>query len=581
MKMTPQKLSNFREIWLVDFEFHAPDGESPRPICMCGVEFNTGRVLRLWVDEFGTDPPFPTGPDALFVAYYSSAELGCFLALDWPFPTFVLDLYAEFRAATNGLTLQTGRSLLGALAFFGLDPMEAIEKDAMRGLAIRGAPFSKEEQNALLDYCEEDVQALVKLLPAMAGGIDLPRALLRGRYMAACAQIERQGIPLDGPLLAQLRERWADIQDAIIQRIDRNFGVFEGRTFKQTKFAEYLHFNEIPWSRLPSGSLDLKATTFRDMAAMYPELAPLRELRTNLSDLRKISLTVGADNRNRFMCSAFGTKTGRNAPAASKSIFGPSAWIRGLIKPPQGHGLAYVDWGSQEFEIAAALSGDRAMLDAYESGDPYLVFASVAGEVDPAAVRDTYKTVALGLQYGMGERTLALRIGQPEYRSRTLIEAHKRAFPRFWSWIQSVMDTAALGGEVQTVFGWPLKVESEFNPRTFANFPMQSNGAEMLRLAAIFATEAGVAVDATLHDALLIEAPLDQLENQVAATRAAMDRASQLVLRGFTIRTDVKAICYPDRYADDRGGEMWKTVMGVLAERAASGSSPDSDRCPT
>src|SRR3954464_13305113 len=57
-------------------------------------------------------------------------------------------------------------------------------------------------------------------------------------------------------------------------------------------------------------------------------------------------------------------------------------------------------------------------------------------------------------------------------------------------------------------FGWPLHVGAAFNPRSLANFPMQANGAEMLRLACCLATERGIRVCAPVHDALLIEAPL-------------------------------------------------------------------------
>ena len=44
-------LSSFREVWLVDFEFQAPAGERPRPVCMVARELRTGRLLRLWRDE--------------------------------------------------------------------------------------------------------------------------------------------------------------------------------------------------------------------------------------------------------------------------------------------------------------------------------------------------------------------------------------------------------------------------------------------------------------------------------------------------------------------------------------------------
>ena len=51
----------------------------------------------------------------------------------------------------------------------------------------------------ILDYCESDVDALARLLPAMLPRIDLPRALLRGRYMAAAAAMEYAGMPIDVP----------------------------------------------------------------------------------------------------------------------------------------------------------------------------------------------------------------------------------------------------------------------------------------------------------------------------------------------------------------------------------------------
>jgi hypothetical protein len=72
------------------------------------------------------------------VAYYASAELGCFLSLDWSTPVRILDLYAEFRNVTSGLTVPCGNGLLGALSWFGLDGLAAVEKAAMRQLAQRG-----------------------------------------------------------------------------------------------------------------------------------------------------------------------------------------------------------------------------------------------------------------------------------------------------------------------------------------------------------------------------------------------------------------------------------------------------------
>ncbi len=53
----------FREVWLVDFEFHAPPGENPTVICLVARELGSGRLLRLWHDEIGRldQPPYVAG----------------------------------------------------------------------------------------------------------------------------------------------------------------------------------------------------------------------------------------------------------------------------------------------------------------------------------------------------------------------------------------------------------------------------------------------------------------------------------------------------------------------------------------
>jgi len=120
-------------------------------------------------------------------------------------PEGILDLFTEFRALTNGLPTVAGSSLLGALTHFGLDNIGAIEKEDMRELVLGGGPWSEQEQADILDYCESDVDALKRLLPAMLPTIDLPRALLRGRYMAAAANMEHNGVPIDMMMLDRLR----------------------------------------------------------------------------------------------------------------------------------------------------------------------------------------------------------------------------------------------------------------------------------------------------------------------------------------------------------------------------------------
>jgi hypothetical protein len=486
-------------------------------------------------------------------------------------PERILDLYVEFRNKTNGFYTPDGAGLLGALAHFGLDSMGATEKESMRALVLRGGPWDADERAAILAYCAEDVDALTRLLPAMEPHIDLPRALLRGRYMAAVAAMEHNGTPIDTDMLELLRARWTTIQDRLIADIDGDYGVFEGRTFKYDKFASWVAGQGIPWPFLDTGRLDLSDDAFRQQAKAYPGVAPLRELRSALSDMRLHDLAVGHDGRNRCLLSPFRARTGRNQPSNTNFIFGPSVWLRGLVRPPPGHGIAYIDWSQQEFGIAAALSGDQAMLAAYESGDPYLAFAKQAGAVPADATkashgaqRELFKACALAVLYGMGVHGLALRIAQPPCVAFDLVRAHKETYRRFWVWSDAAVDTAILSGSLHTAFGWRVHVSDITNPRSLRNFPMQANGAEMLRIACCLATERGIEVCAPVHDAVLICAPLDRLEADIAAMRAAMAEASRAVLAGFELGTEASVVRYPDRYSDKRGVVMWDRVCRLL-----------------
>ena len=481
----------FREVWAVDSEYIAAPGEIPAPVCLVARELRSGRLIRMWKDELLARPtaPYPTGPDVAVIAYYASAEINCHRALGWPVPENVLDLFAEFRCLTNGLPVPCGNGLLGAQVYFALTTIAATEKEEMRALVMRGGPWTDAERGQILDYCQSDVDALSHLMPLMTPLLDVPRALIRGRYMGAASAIEHHGVPMDTAILARLRRHWSRVQSRLIEVVDQDYGVYENGSFRQKLFKQWLAAQDMPWPH-KADKLDLSDDAFREMARVNPKVAPLHELRATLSQLRLSELAVGSDGRNRTKLSAFRARTGRNQPSNSKFIFGPAVWLRGLIKPQPGHAVAYIDWSQQEFGVAAALSEDVHMQAAYRSGDPYLAFAKQAGAAPPTAtkashgaVREQFKACVLAVQYGMGEDALALRIGQPVARARQLLQLHQETYRTFWRWSDQVVDVAMLTGKIHTTFGWRISVGNESNPRSLRNFPMQANGAEMLRLA--------------------------------------------------------------------------------------------------
>src|SRR5262249_26945032 len=128
----------------------------------------------------------------------------------------------------------------------------------------------------------------------------------------------------------------------------------------------------------------------------------------------------------------------------------------------------------------------------------------------------------------------------------------------------AAVDYAMLHGILWTTFGWPIRIGPGSNPRSLRNFPMQANGAEMLRLACCLGVERGIEICAPVHDAVLLAAPVDRIDADVEAMRAAMAEASRAGLAGFELGTEAKVVRYPDRYMDARGAVMWQRVCGLL-----------------
>jgi DNA polymerase I-like protein with 3'-5' exonuclease and polymerase domains len=217
------------------------------------------------------------------------------------------------------------------------------------------------------------------------------------------------------------------------------------------------------------------------------------------------------------------------------------------------------------------------MQEDYQSGDPYLAFGRRVGIAPPTATKRTHRELrdrlkvvcGLGAMYGAGAFTVASTLGVSECQARQWLQAHHEAYSTYWRWSDAVVDSALLTGSMRTCFGWTLHVTALTRPTTIRNFMMQAHGAEMLRLACCLATERGLQVCAPVHDALLVEGALDEIDEVVTRTQEAMREASEVVLLGFPLRTDTKVVRYPDRYVDDRGKKMWETVMSLLEELEA------------
>ena len=198
-------------------------------------------------------------------------------------------------------------------------------------------------------------------------------------------------------------------------------------------------------------------------------------------------ISRSGDGRNRTILSAFRSRTGRNQPRNTRYIFGPSVWLRNLIKPPPGYGVAYMDWASRNSESPRLSPATQPCWPPTSRETPISPSPSrpAQSRLTPPKrhhrERELFKQCALAVPYGM----------EAKARSQDRSAAGRRpgSHPgpsevkrHFWAWSDAAVDQAMLVGRYPHVRLAGAR-RPNFNPRSLRNF-LAANGAEMLRLAA-------------------------------------------------------------------------------------------------
>ena len=591
----------FKEVVVVDFEYENDANNLPNVLCMVVYVLDAMlrhvRTIRLWRGDFGTAPPFDISSDTLFVAYSAWAEMTCFKVLGWKFPAHIFDLHTAYLAASNLLLpyrhdenqRKPRKRLPDACRAYGIEGWERIDKDVISE-DIGEGNWHKYGREGVFEYCEEDVKKSVLLLRKMLRGLphlpaaDVARVLHWSNYSAkTISLVQARGIPWDMPLWHLVQENKPAVIAGLLRQFDPSYGTNnsiyspEGE-FAYERFERWLISVGVPfWPRLESGKLDIDGDAFRGMYTFHPGIEGIHALRDSLGFIAKANMPIGRDGRNRPALFPFGTATGRNAHR--KSPYNAHAGVRSFIKfPPETIGL-YLDWRTQEVGIAAVRSGDEVLKAAYRGGDIYHALAQLCGltnDPDPehwkrnnVDMRQRMKVLQLAISYGMGVPSLARSLNRHPLIASAIIDRHKTMYPRFWCWHEEVRQEAMLTRRIESMFGWPLQLTTSPNKRTLYNFPCQSDGAEMLRLAAWRLCEAGIVPVMLIHDGILFE--LTDRE-QVDQAKAIMAQAGREVCDGFEIGVDVdQRLVGGARYRDKRPAaqKMWRTIMGALETAGA------------
>jgi DNA polymerase-1 len=387
--------------------------------------------------------------------------------------------------------------------------------------------------------------------------------------------MELRGIPFDYDGFALVQKNQPMIRRTLIKDVNSIWPIFDGESFRKDSFLRWCRRNKIEWPIRISPTTGkpyhpLDDETFKEMEGRHPFIAQIRQVRKTLKKFGDHTLVVDHETqRHYFNTSVFRTVTGRNAPKSF--VFSGPKWLRLLILPESpDHVLVYVDFTAQEIGIAGAISGDPMIRAIYESSDCHMEFAIRAGAAPAGAtkqthkgIRDRYKNVNLGVLYGQTAYGIAARLGITEQDAEVLLTDHRRLFPRFWEWSETIVQGSFDRGWIVTPCGWRSCVPPLSNERTWMNFPMQATGGDIMRLTIIYLDRQNVRILAPVHDGFLLSCRRDQLSDLRAAVDFACQLAVEQVLPGFPLRWDF-TVYDNGRFEDEDGLPLWNRLQQIV-----------------
>lgn len=213
--------------------------------------------------------------------------------------------------------------------------------------------------------------------------------------------------------------------------------------------------------------------------------------------------------------------------------------MRAFISPRPGRALASIDYASQEFLIAAVLSQDYKMMEAYESGDVYLAFAKAARLVPSDGTksshkkeRDMCKALVLGISYDMSPKGLSGRLGCTEKQAEEYVSTFFDTYPDYAHWKEDTLFEYSRDSYLALPDGWVMWGDND-NKRSVGNFPVQGHGAVVMRDAVARAQDEGLDVVYTLHDALTIEFASKDHKEAITLLMTAMSEAFHYVMSRY------------------------------------------------
>ncbi len=371
------------------------------------------------------------------------------------------------------------------------------------------------------------------------------------------SRMQKDGILLDVKLLKNLSKKYQRDLDDLTSEIHKIAG--EEFNINSTK-----EMRRILFEKLGLDAKKIKKTGGGEKSTRFSELLKLKGLNPIIDailkyrELAKLKSTyvdalpslVGKDGRIHTTFLQTGTATGRlasrdpnlqNIPIRTEL----GREVRAAFTAPKGKMILTADYSQIELRIAAILSGDKKMREAFIEGKDIHtmtaseVFNTTEKEVTPE-MRRRAKVINFGILYGMGKRALAENLGISQDEAELYIREYFSDFEGIKNYAKKVAEQARKYGYVETMFGRKRFLPEINSPAQFmrseaermaVNSPIQGTAADIIKIAMIKIRDMSEKYFGAkkfkmllqIHDELLFEVEKDNMKEAAQKIKEIME----------------------------------------------------------
>lgn len=414
-------------------------------------------------------------------------------------------------------------------------------------------------------YAADDAMVVLQLIPQLTEELENSQAMqlfneIEMPLIKVLSAMEMAGIGLDVEFLAsmsaELEIRLKEIENQVFQAAGEPFNLNSPKQLSEALFEKAGITPPAGTRRTSSGYYSTAADVLESLQDDHPIIAWILEYR-ELSKLRSTYVDALPQQVNPLTgrvhtsYNQAGSRTGRIASSEPNLQNIPIRTELGrkvreaFIASPE-HQLLAVDYSQVELRIAAHMAQDQAMLDAFrKEQDIHAITASALYDVPVNEVNSTQrrhaKAINFGLIYGMSPfgltRTTDLTLAEAE----DFVNAYFENFPGVRKYLDGIKETALRQGYVETLLGrrrYFPGLQNAQNQQTrnreereAINAPIQGTAADIMKIAMLRLPEALEQAGVTsrmllqVHDELVLECPINQIETTARIVRDVMENA--------------------------------------------------------